>query len=108
MSKARPMIDFMNRKKTAVVRLPPKLFVLATGLYGSRDFRPASIRIRRGVYRYLIWRENNKKRELYLGKIKHHARQNRDRTSLAAGASTSPRRRRPGSAERIRGGTKAK
>ncbi len=51
---------------------PPKLFVEVI----SRDWRgtrqaEAKIRVRRGCYRYLCWRDGLLKREFYLGKIKN-------------------------------------
>lgn len=93
MSKTRP-------KSPAVVQPPPKLFVLAINWRGSRDFRPANIRIRRGVYRYLIWREDNKKHEFYLGKVKPRTGQD----LLARGARPAAAAAAPA---RSRGGTKS-
>lgn len=39
------------------------------GYYGPR-YAPAKIRLRKGVYRYLIWRDGERKREFYLGKVR--------------------------------------
>jgi len=50
---------------------PPEIFVRAVaGNYGRHHYIPAKIRIRRGCYRYLAWRDGHVKREFYLGKIK--------------------------------------
>lgn len=50
---------------------PPKIFVeVLTTKWDGHRHAPAKIRIRRGCYRYLVWRDGLKKRELYLGKIK--------------------------------------
>ncbi|SRR5260370_741437 len=47
----------------------PLLFVLLEGSrwYGHK-YAKARIRIRKGCYQYLIWNEDGKKREFYLGK----------------------------------------
>jgi hypothetical protein len=48
---------------------PPELFVRIPGAhyYGAK-YAQARIRIRKGCYQYLVWRDGDKTRELYLGK----------------------------------------
>jgi len=59
---------------------------LEDGFY-TRRYIPAKIRVRRGVYRYLCWRDGLKKLEFYLGKIKICAPRDVGRSSTApAGA----------------------
>lgn len=62
-----------GRKKCEVQ--PPNIFVEITSGWPSKDWRatrhaPAKIRVRRGCYRYLVWRDGLFKHEFYLGKIK--------------------------------------
>jgi len=50
---------------------PPKIFVeTASNHWGNSIHAEAKIRVRRGCYRYLCWRDGLLKREFYLGKIK--------------------------------------
>jgi hypothetical protein len=51
---------------------PPKIFVeVLTNKWDGHRHAPAKIRVRRGCYRYLVWRDGFLKREFYLGKIKN-------------------------------------
>lgn len=51
--------------------IPPQIYVLAKGEGFLRlQYIRARIQIRRTKYRYLVWYENGKKREFYLGAIK--------------------------------------
>src|SRR5258706_370852 len=38
--------------------------------WNGHRYAPAKIRVRKGCYRYLVWRDGLEKRELYLGKVK--------------------------------------
>jgi len=50
---------------------PPKIFVEVQTYKGWRVRHvSAKIRVRRGCYRYLVWRDGLEKREFYLGKVK--------------------------------------
>lgn len=56
---------------------PPRIFVeVASTGWNSTRHTPAKIRVRRGCYRYLVWRDGLLKCEFYLGKIKNLTRQN--------------------------------
>lgn len=51
---------------------PPKLFVQVPWRgYMGNSFAQAHFRVRRGCYRYLVWRESGHLREFYLGKLKN-------------------------------------
>jgi len=51
---------------------PPAIFVrVPSSGWKTYKYMAAKIRVRRGCYRYLVWREGPFKRELYLGKIKN-------------------------------------
>jgi hypothetical protein len=55
---------------------PPRIFVeVLSNNWGDHRHAPAKIRVRRGCYRYLVWRDGLLKREFYLGKIKNLAPQ---------------------------------
>jgi hypothetical protein len=43
--------------------------------WGGFHWAEAKIRVRRGCYRYLVWRDGLFKREFYLGKVKNLALQ---------------------------------
>jgi hypothetical protein len=95
-----------GRKKKGVQPVP-EIFVQVPAGTSGRIFQRAAIRTRRGVYRYLVWREGEKKRELYLGKVKHIALQrHRDRTELAAGGELRLARFTWGKKSRLKGGRK--
>jgi hypothetical protein len=50
---------------------PPKIFVRSEGgPWSTHKYISARIRVRRGCYRYLCWRDGLVKREFYLGKVK--------------------------------------
>jgi len=51
--------------------------VRALSQFAGHRYIPAKIRVRRGCYRYLAWRDGERKREFYLGKIKYCAPQTR-------------------------------
>src|SRR5258708_16090795 len=56
--------------------IPPRIFIrLPSRGYFGHSYAEARIRVRRGGYRYLVWREGADKHEFYLGKIKIHATQ---------------------------------
>jgi hypothetical protein len=72
---------------------PPKLFVeLESRGYFQRRYAPAKIRIRRGCYRYLVWRDGFLKREFYLGKVKLLTPQKPRAGTAAGGGAASCRR----------------
>jgi len=55
---------------------PPEIFVRVPGSsWTAYKYMAAKIRVRRGCYRYLVWREGLFKREFYLGKVKNCALQ---------------------------------
>ncbi len=55
---------------------PPEIFVrVPDGGWATHKYMAAKIRVRRGCYRYLVWREGMFKREFYLGKVKNLALQ---------------------------------
>jgi hypothetical protein len=69
-------------------QLPPLFVRLRESDYYGAKFAQARIRIRRGCYQYLVWRDGDKTREFYLGK-----RENRTpRISAGAGGSSSSTR----------------
>jgi hypothetical protein len=78
-SRARSRKTDPSRSRAQGVQAPqhrdidlPRIFVQVPpppGRYGHR-FAQARIVLRRRVYRYLVWKENGRKRMLYLGKIK--------------------------------------
>src|SRR5260370_17459001 len=50
---------------------PPEIFVRSEeSRWSTHKYIAAQIRLRRGCYRYLCWRDGLLKREFYLGKIK--------------------------------------
>lgn len=56
--------------KTCQVQAP-KIFVeVSSNMWGGVRKAEAKIRVRRGCYRYLCWRDGLFKREFYLGKVK--------------------------------------
>lgn len=50
---------------------PPAIFVRVKS-YGN-EYAQARIRVRKGCYQYLVWRDGDKMREFYLGKRTPHA-----------------------------------
>lgn len=82
-----------GRKKCEVQ--PPNIFVEITSAWPSKDWRanrhaPAKIRVRRGCYRYLVWRDGLFKHEFYLGKIKKLSPKLTPQIPRAAAAARSP------------------
>ena len=65
----------------------PEVFVRVPPADGRGCWRYAQARIvlRRGVYRYLVWKENGRKRMLYLGKVKISALLARSRPGAPGG-----------------------
>lgn len=63
---------------------------LPRGDYYGRRYAPAKIRVRKGIYRYLVWRDGEQKREFYLGKVREstpeNARARADLVQARAGA----------------------
>lgn len=61
-----------KRKKTIAAESrakAPELFVRVTGEHGWRSrFAKASIRVKAGEYNYLVWRDGERIRNLYLGR----------------------------------------
>jgi hypothetical protein len=63
-----------KNRKLAIAKasraIPPQIYVQVRvgDLGGTRMYR-AHIRVRRGVYRYLVWREEDRIREFYMGKV---------------------------------------
>jgi hypothetical protein len=53
-------------------RVIPEIYVKTAGgeLYRSPVYAKAHIRTRRGCYRFLVWRDGGKIRELYLGRVR--------------------------------------
>lgn len=48
---------------------PPDLYVrLQRAGFYAFEYRSARIKVRRGCYQYLVWDENGKRREWYMGK----------------------------------------
>lgn len=67
----------------------PQVFVrLLPYVDYGQVYAPAKIRVRRGCYRYLVWRDGGKKREFYLGKVRERAPQ---ASSPAVSPSSRPR-----------------
>ncbi len=81
---------------------PPEIFVRvpvyrrsgmgldsAGRVWSTHKYMAAKIRVRRGCYRYLVWRDGLFKREFYLGKVKNLAlqipRAARTRSAAAGG-----------------------
>jgi hypothetical protein len=80
---------------------PPQIYVRRIGeIWGGHQYAPAKIRVRKGVYRYLVWRDGLFKFEFYLGKIKNLATRDLDIELAGTGA-------RPGAAPRSSGGKKS-
>lgn len=52
-------------------RVLPEIYVRVQGktLYPRELYAKAHIRVRRGCYRFLVWRDGNKIREFYLGRL---------------------------------------
>jgi hypothetical protein len=74
----KPQRSPTGRKKSIVERgvTPPAIFVAVKPHgYFQNHYAQASIRVRSGCYRYLVWRDGGKKREFYLGKVKNPAPQ---------------------------------
>jgi hypothetical protein len=67
---------------------PPDIFVrVPSDGWSTHKYMAAKIRVRRGCYRYLTWRDGLFKREFYLGKIKICApRFSREASAPAPGA----------------------
>ena len=83
-----------NARSKCEVQAPPEIFVRALNQFAGHRYIPAKIRVRRGCYRYLAWRDGDKKREFYLGKIKNCAPRGPGRGSsqlAGAGAVADPR-----------------
>lgn len=53
-------------------RAIPEIFVRVDcrSLYPREQYAKAHIRVRRGCYRFLVWRDGNKVREFYLGRLR--------------------------------------
>lgn len=56
-----------GRKSREVKAQPPDLFVRTQSNY-TANYAQARIRVRKGCYQYLVWRDGEKTREFYLGK----------------------------------------
>jgi hypothetical protein len=77
-----------GRKKCEVQ--PPNIFVeVASKDWRANRHAPAKIRVRRGCYRYLVWRDGLLKCEFYLGKIKNLTPQASSRPGAPARTSSS-------------------
>lgn len=86
-------IDIVARRRSAQVPKMrevehPEIAVKVSGKgWGGFHWAEAKIRIRRGCYRYLVWRDGLFKREFYLGKVKNLTLQkSRGAGDRAAGA----------------------
>jgi hypothetical protein len=72
-----------KKRPAAARRVQPDIYVRVpgTGLYSAlripeaieKMYAKAHIRVRRGCYRFLVWREGNKIREFYLGRLRQAA-----------------------------------
>jgi hypothetical protein len=61
------------RKRPIVARrVPPDIYVRVhdESSWKSGNYAKAHIRIRRGCYRFLVWRDGGKIREFYLGRVR--------------------------------------
>lgn len=87
-------------KKSAALPVMPQIFVKVRGkAWQQNQFVPAAIKLRRKCYRYLVWNEDGRRREFYLGKVKILAPADRELAELQTSA--------PAIAiERARGGKK--
>ena len=64
------------RKRPLEPRRVPDIFVRVEKPFGNMElggFAKAHIRIRRGCYRFLVWRDGGKIREFYLGRLRQRA-----------------------------------
>lgn len=62
------LTDGRKDPKSREVSLPPLFVKLAErGYYGAK-YAQARIRVRKGCYQYLVWRDGSATREFYLGK----------------------------------------
>jgi hypothetical protein len=74
-------IDILARRRSPQVSKmrevqPPEIAVKVSSKgWGGFHWAEAKIRVRRGCYRYLVWRDGLFKREFYLGKVKLRALQ---------------------------------
>lgn len=71
---ADPLQGAHGRKKRPIAarRVKPAIFVQMQGVraWHRKRYVQAHIRVRRGCYRYLVWREAGAVREFYLGKVR--------------------------------------
>jgi hypothetical protein len=61
-----------SKKRPPEPRRVPEIYVKTGGdggIYNPAVYAKAHIRIRRGCYRFLVWRDGGKIRELYLGRL---------------------------------------
>ena len=102
--KGRRSLDRFNkvRRRTAKAAVKcgveaPEIFVKRPGEhYGYRRYSPAKIRVRKGCYRYLVWRDGERKREFYLGKIRECTPQTPAAGTRTGAAAAGARARRAG------------
>jgi len=77
-----------GRKTREVKAQPPELFVRTQGDY-TAHYAQARIRVRKGCYQYLVWRDGDKTREFYLGKKESRTPRLRSPAPAAAEACSS-------------------
>jgi len=75
---------------------PPQIYVqVRVGDFGGTRMFQAHIRLRRDSYRYLVWREEDRVREFYLGKVSKACPTSRAEISPAAGVAGTRSMSRP-------------
>jgi len=58
----------VDGRQNREAQLPPLFVRLRDSEYYGAKYAQARVRIRRGCYQYLVWRDGDKTREFYLGK----------------------------------------
>src|SRR5580704_12053888 len=74
-----------GRKSRRVEQPAPDIFVAVKSDYIPK-YAKARIRVRKGCYQYLVWRDGEETREFYLGKKENHAPRPSSCSSSIAGA----------------------
>jgi hypothetical protein len=78
------------------VKPTPEIFVRVSTWTYQGSYAQARIRVRKGCYQYLVWRDGDKTREFYLGKKETRTPQ----VSAGAGARSGARARAAGARAR--------
>lgn len=86
----RPLVSGRKKKgakKSKARPIAPQIFVkVRVKEWAQNQFVPAAIKLRRKCYRYLVWTEDGRRHEFYLGKVKILAPADRDPEELQASA----------------------